>query len=127
MKNLIGGILSVIIGSTLLTTLLGSTNPGYLPPYDAIWFLLLGGHLLGNSAINLISLRTLPVYAIVWIVIGGVASLFSQKGWNVIRTAVWIGIIQGLLSLGHILLTDSSDQEITGISTGYLLCITTRD
>jgi hypothetical protein len=108
MKNLIGAILGVLIGGTLLVFVLGASDPGYMAPYDTIWFLFYGSHLLATSFNGLLQLATLPAYAIAWIVIGAVSSIFSQKGWNTVRTAVWIGIIQGVFALGHILLTDSS-------------------
>lgn len=106
MRNMIGAILGVAIGTMLLPAMLGMGNPGYGDPYDLVWFLFFGGQLLSASVSGLTTAATLLQYLIVWIVIGAIASIFSKKGWNIVRSAVWIGLIQGILSLAHTLLED---------------------
>ena len=69
MKNMVGAILGVAVGTMLLPAMLGAANPGYGNPYDLVWFLFFGGELLLASIGGLTSPATLPQYLLVWIVI----------------------------------------------------------
>ncbi|MGQ4910855.1 MAG: hypothetical protein ACP6KW_01675 [Candidatus Thorarchaeota archaeon] len=107
MKNLIGGILGVTAGAVMLVYLTGAVDPGYMPPYDWGWIIIFGGNMLYLSLDGLLNPGTVWVYIFTWFIMGLIASAFSQRGWNTVRTAIWVGMVQGLLRLGHVLLTDS--------------------
>ncbi len=107
MKNLLGGLIGVLIGTFVLVSLAGITSPAYYWPYSTIWIILSGSSGL-ISTINGISDPSLLLgYILTWIIIGVVISPFSKKGWNTVRSAVWVGIILGILSLVSVLLLDA--------------------
>ena len=107
MKNVLGGLIGVLIGSIVLVLLVDLTGPAYAWPYSTFWIILTGSSGL-ISTINGISDPSLLLgYILTWIIIGVVISPFSKKGWNTVRSAVWVGIILGILSLVSILLLDA--------------------
>jgi len=107
MKNLLGGLIGVIIGSFVLLLLVGLTSPAYYWPYSTIWVVLSGSSALKATITGISNPNALLGYILTWIIIGVVISPFSKKGWNTVRSAVWVGIILGILSLVSIILLDS--------------------
>ncbi|MHA1615117.1 MAG: hypothetical protein ACTSYJ_09750 [Candidatus Thorarchaeota archaeon] len=107
MKNLLGSLIGVIIGSIVLVLLVGLTSPAYHWPYSTIWIVLSGSNALKSTIIGISNPNTLVGYILSWIIMGVVISPFSKKGWNTVRSAVWVGIILGILSLVSILLLDA--------------------
>ncbi|MCK5390148.1 MAG: hypothetical protein KAJ36_06645 [Candidatus Thorarchaeota archaeon] len=108
MKNLLGGLIGVLIGSFVLVLLVGLTSPAYNWPYSTIWIILSGSNALKSTIDGISNPNTLLGYILTWIIIGVVISPFSKKGWNTVRSAVWVGIILGILSLVSILLLDAN-------------------
>jgi len=104
MRNLLGGIIGILIGSLLLTILVGLSDPIYSWPYSMIWFLLSGSDALRLSSDGLFNPTSSLRYILTWILIGVIIGLFSKKGWNTIRSMLWAGLILGILSLASVLL-----------------------
>lgn len=99
MKNLIGATVAVIFGAPLLVLLLGAAPPAYPQPFQIISFLLFGCSLLEQTVEGLLSISDTGPYIATWFLIGGIVSVFSDRGWNTVRTVLWVAIITGLLSL----------------------------
>lgn len=107
MKNSLGGIIGVLIGSFAIVLLVGLTNQGYSWPYSTIWIILSGSSALTSTMAGISNPSTILGYVLTWIIIGVVIAPFSKKGWNTLRSAIWFGIILGILSLSSILLLDA--------------------
>jgi hypothetical protein len=99
MRNIVGGSVAVVLGSLLLTYALGIGPPMYPEPFQTISFLLFGSTMLGESLTGFLNTASVGSYLVTWVAIGALVALFSQKGWNTIRTLMWIALISGLLSL----------------------------
>ncbi len=107
MKNLLGGLIGVLIGSVVLVLLVGLTGPAYYWPFSTIWIILSGSSALKSTITGISNPSALLGYILTWIIIGVVISPFSKKGWNTVRSAVWVGMILGILSLVSVLLLDA--------------------
>jgi len=107
MKNSLGGIIGVLIGAFVIVLLAGLTNQGYSWPYNTIWIVLSGSSALKSTITGISNPSTIFAYILTWIIIGGVIAPFSKKGWNTLRSAVWLGIIIGILSLSSVLLLNA--------------------
>jgi len=106
MRNLLGGIIGILVGSLLLTILVGLSDPIYSWPYSMIWFLLSGSDALRLSFVGLFNPISSLRYILTWILIGVIIGMFSKKGWNTVRSTLWAGLILGILSLVSVLLLD---------------------
>lgn len=99
MRNLMGAITSVLLGSYLAVALMQVSVPEYPSPFDTIGFLIAGGATL-NSAISVIlNSNVIITYISIWFIAGIIAGIFSVSEGNTIRTALWIGGIIGVLSV----------------------------
>ena len=107
MRNLLGGIISVLIGSIILVILVGLPDPMYSWPYNMVWFLLRGSDALRLSIDGIFNPALSIGFIFTWILIGIVIGLFSRKGWNTVRSALWAGLILGILSLASVLLQNA--------------------
>lgn len=99
MKNLLAGLMGSIIGATAIVVLLGLTGHAYPPPFDSFWFLLEGSSALQSTIEGLLTISSVPMYITTWILIGIILAPFSKKGWNTVRSALWMGTIQGVFAL----------------------------
>ncbi len=104
MRNLLAGLFGAIIGAVLIVSLQGLTQPNYPQPYEVLWFLFVGSNALQSTFLEMIDITKMPAYLITWIIIGIIITPFSKKGWNLVRSALWIGVFQGVLALVSILL-----------------------
>lgn len=104
MKNLVGSVFGMFVGSFILVVTLPVTQPVYPAPYDLIWALLSGCQALQATIQQLVALENIHWYMITWLIIGLIASPFSDSKWNAVRTAVWIGVLITLFSLASLLL-----------------------
>jgi len=104
MRNFVGAVSGVIIGSIVLTNLLGLSQPTYAEPFNIFWFLLAGSSALQNTLFSAITSWTVLYYIISWCIIGFVVGLFSKPGWNTVRSALWVGLIHAVLALMSLLL-----------------------
>ncbi len=99
MRNFVGGLLAIIIGSTVIVVLLGIVQPTYPEPYSMIWFLLAGSDALQRTLFEHLTLMLVSLYFLSWVIIGLVIGPFSKPGWNTVRSALWVGIILALFAL----------------------------
>jgi hypothetical protein len=104
MRNFVGGLIGVIIGSITIVILIGIPQPIYPEPYNMIWFLLAGSSALQSTTFN--PLTVLGLYFLSWLIIGLVIGPFSKPGWNTLRTALWVGLINAVFALTALLLTN---------------------
>ncbi len=106
MRNLLAGLSGAIIGAIMITSLLGLAQPNYSPPYDMVWFIFIGSSALHSTLSGLLDITSTAAYLITWLVLGIIIAPFSKRGWNIVRSALWIGIILGILKLGSVLLVN---------------------
>jgi len=99
MRNLGGAVIAVICGSWLAIALqLGSiVDP-------AILFRLLEGAtqliLIGQETPFQMLAMTLPA----WLVMGAIAGVLAEPGWNDVRSSMWIGSLLALLTIASLLI-----------------------
>ena len=111
MKNSLGGLIGVLLGSSVLVMLVNLVNPIYSWPYNSIWFLLSGSDALRLSVDGFLNLSTTVGYVVTWIIVGVILGFFSKMGWNTLRSAIWTGVILGILSLASVLLVNAEYWE----------------
>lgn len=108
MRNSLGGLIGILIGTIIVVSLIGLTDPVYSWPYSTVWFILSGSSALKLTINGLLNPTAILGYILTWIIIGVIIALFSKKGWNTLRTAIWAGLVLGILSLTSILLLDAN-------------------
>jgi hypothetical protein len=101
MRNLVGGFFGIVVGSYLIVALAGFSppEPSYPSPFDLIWAIFVGSLALRSTLQALFQGQAAVLYLITWLIIGLVIALFSRKGWNTVRTAVWVGISLAIMAL----------------------------
>ncbi len=99
MRNFVGSLLAVIVGSAVIVMLLGLTQPTYPEPFNMIWFLLAGSSALQSTLFNPLTPMVAVLYILSWVIIGLVIGPFSKPGWNTIRSALWVGLIHAIFAL----------------------------
>jgi hypothetical protein len=106
MRNFVGGLLGVVVGSTSIVIFQGLSQPTYPEPFNIIWFILVGSSVLQSTLFNPIPLVSLILYVLSWIIIGIVIGPFSKPGWNTVRSAIWVGLIHAIFALISLLFLD---------------------
>lgn len=104
MRNILSGLFAVIVGSYAIVYLLGLAQPLYPEPFSMIWIVLAGSEMLQSTLSFILDSSVALGYVISWIVIGLIIGPFSKAGWNTIRSAMWVGLIQAILALASLLL-----------------------
>ncbi|MHA1949640.1 MAG: hypothetical protein ACXAAO_02775 [Candidatus Thorarchaeota archaeon] len=104
MRNVLSGLVAVAVGSTVITLMLGLSQPLYPEPFTIIWYLLLGSSTLQSTLTVLLDSNVVFTYLIAWVVIGLIIGPFSKAGWNTVRSVVWVGLIHAILALASLLL-----------------------
>jgi len=104
MRNLLAGLFGSIVGTLLIVVLLGMAQPGYPQPYDAVWFIFTGADALQSTFGGFLNLNTIGIYLITWIIVGFIIAPFSRHGWNLVRSALWVGVFVGIFSIFSLLL-----------------------
>ncbi|MFW9849002.1 MAG: hypothetical protein ACFFF4_07665 [Candidatus Thorarchaeota archaeon] len=107
MRNILGGITGGIVGS-LLASMFMLPIPNFPEPFNYLGFLFYGSEILSNTAEGIVSLSFVIEFLIMWLAIGFIISFFSENGLNVIRTALWLGVVIATFSVAGILLTNPS-------------------
>jgi hypothetical protein len=107
MRNFVGSLLAVVIGSVVIVILLGLAQPTYPEPFDLVWFLLAGSSALQSTLFNPLTPMVVSLYIGSWAIVGLVIGLFSKPGWNTVRSAIWVGLIHAVLALTSLLFLDS--------------------
>jgi hypothetical protein len=103
-RNFIGALFGIIIGSFVIVTLASIPKPPYPSPYDALWILLAGCQALQITGQQLLTVEHIPWYIITWLLVGIVTSPFSDSHWSAVRTATWVGVLITLFALVSLLL-----------------------
>lgn len=104
MRNLLGGLIAIVIGSISIVALHNIQNPIFSWPFSSVWFILSGSSALNATFENILDSELIIGYFVVWIIIGLIIAPFSKKGWNTLRTTLWAGFILGIFSLANLLL-----------------------
>jgi hypothetical protein len=107
MKNLIGAILSFIVGSLALYAL-GLDIPEYPVPYGTFAIFLAASSVLLNTFSTLSWGIDFLQHLLAWLLIGFLSGLFSDGTWTNVRTAVWVGLVIGTVHLASTLLLNPS-------------------
>jgi hypothetical protein len=101
MRNFIGGLLGIVVGSYSLIYLTGliPPQPAYPEPFNSTWFILNGSWKFQSTLQEIFSPSIIGSLLISWLIIGIVIAPFSRKGWNVLRSILWVGIFLTVFSL----------------------------
>lgn len=106
MKNFIGGLSGVVVGSIIIVIGLGLETPLYPEPFNVVWFLLVGNHAIQATLFEPIMPSVLISYILTWVIIGLIIGIFSKPGWNTVRSAIWVGLINAIFALISLLLLE---------------------
>jgi hypothetical protein len=115
MRNFIGGLIGVVIGCYSLVALAGllPPQPPYPEPFDTFWFLLNGSWVFQSTIQELFNQSLVSALVISWLIIGIVIAPFSRKGWNILRSTLWVGVFLTILALMFQLVEDPTFWDIT--------------
>jgi hypothetical protein len=115
MRNLAGGFLGVAIGSYLIVALVGFSppEPAYPSPLNLIWAVFIGSQALRSTLQTIFQGQIAVLYLVTWLLIGLVIAPFSRKGWNTVRTAVWVGVTLAIMALVGQLFENPTYWDIT--------------
>ena len=108
MRNALGGLIGALIGAVTIVLLIGLVDPVYSFPYSTIWFIFSGSSALISTIDGILNPINILGYLITWVIVGVIIALFSKKGWNTLRTAIWLGLVLGILSLASTMLLDAT-------------------
>lgn len=114
MRNLVGGLLGIVVGSCAFVGVTGllPPQPAYPEPFNTIWFILDGSWSLQSTIQGLFNYPTAAAYLISWIIIGMIIAPFSRKGWNTLRSALWVGVFLAIFALISLLLKNPSFWDV---------------
>ena len=113
MRNVLSGLVAVAVGSTVITLMLGLSQPLYPEPFTSIWFFLLGSSTLQSTLSVLLDSNVVFTYLVAWVLIGLIIGPFSRVGWNTVRSTLWVGLIHAIFALSSLLLLDPSFWDVT--------------
>jgi len=115
MKNFVGGLIGVVAGSYSLINLAGllPPQPAYPEPFNAVWFLLSGSWTLQSTLQEIFNQSIIVSLLISWLIMGIIIAPFSRKGWNVLRSTLWIGVFLTILTLIFKILENPSFWDLT--------------
>lgn len=114
MRNFLGGLIGIIIGSFSLVTLAGlnSSQPPLPDPFKALWFLLNGSWVFQSTLQELFNQSLVTSLLLSWLIIGIVISPFSRKGWNLLRSVLWVGVLLTIFALMFQILENPSFWDV---------------
>ena len=107
MRNFLGGLVAIVIGSFAVMLFMGLEQPIYPEPYNLLGFLLAGSSALQSTLFGPLTVVLVVQYVAVWCLIGFIIGPFSKVGWNTVRSAIWTGLLLGIFALISLLLLDS--------------------
>jgi hypothetical protein len=107
MRNFLGGLMAIVIGSFTIMQFGVIEQPIYPEPYNLIGFLLAGSSALQSTLFGPLTVVLIVQYIAVWCLIGLIIGPFSKAGWNTVRSAIWTGLLLGIFALVSLLLLDS--------------------
>ncbi|MDH4212900.1 MAG: hypothetical protein OEV85_03170 [Candidatus Thorarchaeota archaeon] len=101
MRNFAGGFIGIIVGSFSLVILAGilPSQPSYPDPFNAIWFLLAGSWVFQSTLQELVNMTLAGPLLLSWLIIGIVIAPFSRKGWNLLRSTLWVAVFLTIFAL----------------------------
>jgi hypothetical protein len=101
MRNIAGGFLGIVVGSYLIVALVGLSppEPAYPSPLDLIWAIFVGSQALRSTLQTIFQGQAAVTYLATWLLIGLVIAPCSRKGWNTVRTVVWVGVTLAIMAL----------------------------
>ncbi|MCK4483494.1 MAG: hypothetical protein KAU89_01630 [Candidatus Thorarchaeota archaeon] len=108
MRNIIGGLVGALVGSSMIVILLALLPTEYPSPFGLFWMVFSGSDSLLASATGLLSSTTWILYVMVWIAIGLVTAPFAESEWNAVRTALWVGVFLSVFAISSALVLDPS-------------------
>ena len=108
MRNIIGGLVGALVGSSMIVILLALLPTEYPSPFGLFWTVFSGSDSLLTSATGLLSSTTWILYVMTWIAIGVVTAPFAKSEWNAVRTALWVGVFLSVFAVSSALLLDPS-------------------
>ena len=108
MRNIIGGLVGALLGSSVIVILLALPPTEHPSPFNLFWIVFSGSDSLLASATGLLSSTTWILYVMVWIAIGLVTAPFAKSEWNAVRTALWVGVFISIFAVSSALLLDPS-------------------
>ena len=103
MRNIIGGLVGALLGSSVIVILLALPPTEYPSPIGTSRLTMPVA-----SATGLLSSTTWILYVMVWIAIGLVTAPFAKSEWNAVRTALWVGVFISIFAVSSALLLDPS-------------------
>ncbi len=114
MRNFLGGLIGIIIGSFSLVTLAGlnSSQPPIPVPFNTFWFLLNGAWVFQSTFQELLNQTLVTSLLLSWLIIGIVISPFSRKGWNLLRSTLWVGVFLTIFALMFQILENPSFWDV---------------
>ena len=107
MRNFLGGLVAIVVGSFVIVQLLGLGQPVYPEPFNLIGFLLAGSSAIQSTLFGPLTVVVVIQYVAVWFLVGFIIGPFSKVGWNTVRSALWVGLIHAIFALASLLLLDS--------------------
>ena len=108
MRNIFGGLVGTLVGSSMIVILLVLPPTEYPPPFGLFWMIFSGSDSLLASATGLLSSTTWISYIMAWIAIGLVTAPFAKSEWNAVRTALWVGVFISVFAVSSTFLLDPS-------------------
>lgn len=108
LRNIFGGLVGALVGSSMIVILLVSPPTEYPSPFGLFWMIFSGSDSLLASTTGLLNSTTWILYVIAWIAIGLVTAPFARSEWNAVRTALWVGVFISAFAVSSALLLDPS-------------------
>ncbi|MFW9959618.1 MAG: hypothetical protein ACFFDV_01280 [Candidatus Thorarchaeota archaeon] len=114
MRNFLGGLIGIVIGSFSLVNLAGlnSSQPSFPDPFKALGFLPNGSWVFQSTLQELFNQTlVIPILAS-WLIVGVVVAPFSRKGWNLLRSTIWVGVFLTIFALMFQILENPSFWDV---------------
>ncbi|NOR38886.1 MAG: hypothetical protein GQ580_04785 [Candidatus Thorarchaeota archaeon] len=108
MRNIFGGLVGALVGSSMIAILLALPPTEYPSQFGLFWIIFSGSDSLLASAAGLLSSTTWMLYVMAWIAIGLVTAPFAKSEWNAMRTALWVGVFISAFAVSSTFLLDPS-------------------
>ena len=105
MRNFLGGAVGFLIGVALSLLLLATSTPEFPQSVEILVPILVGAQLLHPTVVAN-NFELLPMYVIIWLIIGIFSGLSATSKWNTFRTSLWVSIFVVLFSLLSIFILD---------------------
>ncbi len=114
MRNFLGGLIGIIVGSFSLVSLAGlqSSQPTFPEPFNTLWFLLDGSWVFQSTLQELFNQPLVTSLLLSWLIIGIVIAPFSRRGWNLLRSTLWVGVFLTIFALMFQILENPSFWDV---------------